>query len=469
MRYNAFFGELPLNAFKPRPSGGMTLEGGGNPISAVTDAVSDAVGGVADVVGGAVETVGDVGQTVINEVGNAGKAIDQTVRDVLPGGWTTAALLAAGYYYQPEIAAYMNSQGATVPLSQVADAGVVAGATPTAAAASSTGTGLTAGGTGLGMTLPQATTGLGMTAPAGAGLAAGTTAGTSAANLAGLGAELGTSGLASGTGSLLGAAGAGAAGSALGSAAAGAAGGSTLSSMLPYMTAGQIGTGLLQANAATNAADIQAAAADRALAQQQANFNLINQQQAPYRGAGYGALNKLAGMGSGQTQMYDETGKPIGAVTGATDYLTRQFSPEDFAAGMDPSYAFRLQQGQMANQRASNVGGGALSGNTLRGLQDYTQNLASTEYGNAFDRFQKQRQNIYNTLAGIAGIGQTGQTATNTASTNLANAASQLGVGAAGAQAAGLTGQTNALANTAQNVIGNYTLASLLNQRGSVA
>jgi len=199
MRYNAFFGELPLNAFKPRPGGGMTLEGG-NPISAVTDAIGDVV-----------EGVGDVGQTVINEVGNAGKAIDQTVRDVLPGGWTTAALLAAGYYYQPEIAAYMNSQGATVPLSQVADAGVVAGATPTAAAAGSAGTGLTAGGTGLGMTLPQATTGLGMTAPAGAGLAAGTTAGTSAANLAGLGAGLGTSGLASGTGSLLGAAGAGAA------------------------------------------------------------------------------------------------------------------------------------------------------------------------------------------------------------------------------------------------------------------
>ena len=467
MRYNAFFGELPLNAFKPRPSGGMTLEGGANPIKAVTDAVTDAVGGVADVVGDVVETAGDVGQTVINEVGNAGKAIDQTVRDVLPGGWTTAALLAAGYYYQPEIAAYINAEGATVPLSQVADAGVAA--TPTAAAAGSAGTGLTAGGTGLGLTLPEATTGLGMTAPAGAGLAAGTTAGTSAANLAGLGAGLGTSGLASGTGSLLGAAGAGAAGSALGSAAAGAGAGSSLSSMLPYMTAGQIGTGLLQANAATEAADIQAAAADRALAQQQANFNLINQQQAPYRGAGYGALNKLAGMGSGQTQMYDETGKPIGAVTGATDYLTRQFSPEDFAAGIDPGYAFRLQQGQMANQRAANVGGGALSGNTLRGLQDYTQGLASTEYGNAFDRFQKQRQNIYNTLAGIAGIGQAGQTATNTAGTNLANAASQLGVGAAGAQAAGLTGQTNALANTAQNVIGNYTLASLLNQRGNVA
>ena len=47
MRYNAFFGELPINAFKPI-GGKMTLHGGGNPISAVTDAVSDVVGGVVD-------------------------------------------------------------------------------------------------------------------------------------------------------------------------------------------------------------------------------------------------------------------------------------------------------------------------------------------------------------------------------------------------------------------------------------
>ena len=450
MRYNAFFGELPLNAFKPRPSGGMTLEGGANPIKAVTDAVTDAVGGVADVVGDVVETAGDVGQTVINEVGNAGKAIDQTVRDVLPGGWTTAALLAAGYYYSPEIGAYMNSQGATVPLSQVADAGAFSAELPAGYA---------------GYTAPEVTT-LGTVA----GPTEGMLSGTSSANLSnagimdaatGAGTEAVSSAAAIPSQTEL------AALSMIPTAAAPA--GSTLASMLPYMTAAQVGTGLLQANAATNAADIQAAAADRATAIQQRNFDIINAQQAPYRGAGYGALNKLAGMGSGQTQMYDETGKPIGAVTGATDYLTRQFSPEDFAAGIDPGYAFRLQQGQMANQRAANVGGGALSGNTLKGLQDYTQGLASQEYGNAFNRFQTQRQNIYNTLAGIAGIGQAGQTATNTAGTNLANAASQLGVGAAGAQAAGLTGQTNALANTAQNVIGNYTLASLLNQRGNVA
>jgi hypothetical protein len=114
MRYNAFYGELPLEAFKPI-GGRMRLYGGGDPISAVSDAVSDAV-----------SSVGDIGQGAIDAVSDLGVSIDQTVRDVLPGGWTTAALLAAGYYYAPEIGAYMNSTtGSTVPLAEVVDAGVV--------------------------------------------------------------------------------------------------------------------------------------------------------------------------------------------------------------------------------------------------------------------------------------------------------------------------------------------------------
>jgi hypothetical protein len=127
-----------------------------------------------------------------------------------------------------------------------------------------------------------------------------------------------------------------------------------------------------------------------------------------------------------------------------------------------------LQQGQMANQRAGNVGGGALSGNTLQGLQKYTQDYAGNAYQNAFTNYQNQRSNIYNTLASIAGIGQTGQTATNTAATNATNANTQLGVGSAAATAAGGTGAANAYTNAINNATNNYTLAALLNQRGNV-
>jgi hypothetical protein len=271
------------------------------------------------------------------------------------------------------------------------------------------------------------------------------------------------------------AAGVGGAGAAAANAGAGAAGGKTLADILPYTTAASVAGSVLGANAAQNAADAQTAAANAAIAQQQKNFETISAQQAPYRAAGYNTLNEIAKLSSGQTPTYDYMGNIVKDADGkpvmqtGSGYFTKQFTPEDFSAGMDPGYAFRLQQGQMANQRAANVGGGALSGNTLKGLQDYTQGLASQEYGNAFNRFQTQRQNIYNTLASIAGIGQTGQTATNTAATNATNAATQLGVGSAAAQAAGGVGAANAYTNAINNATNNYTLATLLNQRGNVA
>lgn len=448
MRYNAFFGELPLNAFKPRPSGGMTLEGGGNPISAVTDAVDNVVSGV-----------GDIGQSAIDATADAGRWIDQTVRQEIPGGWTGAALIAAGAYYAPEIGAWLDSSGAIVPGSE--------GVAPEVGTSTSGFTGeLPAGYTGY--TPPQVTT---------LGTVAGPTEGMG--SLSGLGENAYTA--AQDATDLAGVSNAGGAGLTgvpatvaslmypAANAAAGAGAGSSLASMLPYMTAAQVGTGILQANAAKQGANTQAAAADRASQVVQQNLNTINQQQAPQRALGYtGGVTPLGELGSGTYQIYDANGNPTGTGQGS-GYLTHQFNAADLAAGLAPNYDFMLQQGQMANQRAANATGGGFGGNALQGLNKFTQDYAGNAYQNAFTNYQNQRNNIYNTLAGIAGIGQTGQNQANTAATNTANAMASLGVGSAGAQAAGQVGQTNALANTANNIIGNYTLASLLNQRGSVA
>jgi hypothetical protein len=583
MKYNAFFGELPIHAFKPRPSGGMTLEGGGNPVSAVTDAISNVVSGVGDIAQGAVNTVGDVGQSAINAAtanpaltaavlaaatGGLGglaeaSALDATGADIATGGMAgvapTAALAApsaldvsgadmvtgempgvasTGLAALPVVssAPVLNASGyqqggvgwgggantATTPL----NLGI--GASPADVNSSlayqnalNANSGFTAdlpnGYTSLAqpsttslatlasapaMTISDAGAGLGATSLAdiGSGTLAtpgdvGTQFVTQATNPATVGqiTDASLSGLSPAAVAGTGAAGAGLLGAATtasgdlvpatlgldaGTAAAGAAAGAglgtaaggamTLADILPYTTSASVISGLLGANASTNAAQIQADAANKALAQQQANFNTINQQQAPYRASGYNALNNIGQLGSGTYQMYDASGNPTTTGTG-TGYLQHQFNAQDLAAGLAPNYDFMLNQGQMTNQRAANVGGGALSGNTLQGLQKYTQDYAGNAYQNAFNNYQTQRNNIYNTLAGIAGIGQTGQTAANTASTNLANAASQLGVGSAAAQAAGQTGATNAYTNAIGNVANNYTLASLLNQGGSVA
>ena len=212
----------------------------------------------------------------------------------------------------------------------------------------------------------------------------------------------------------------------------------------------------------------QADAAKQAAANQMAMFNTINQQLAPQRGAGYQALNQIRSLLPGQFQQYDETGKPIGTATG-TDYLTRQFTPQDLQAGLAPNYQFMLGQGQQQAQRQANLSGGAIGGNALRALQDYTQNYAGNAYQNAFSNFQNQRTGIYNTLAGIAGLGQTAQNTAAQAGQNAVTAAGQLGVGAAGAQAAGMTGAANAVAGGLQNYQANQILQQILNQNQNVA
>ena len=484
MRYNAFYGELPLEAFKPI-AGRMRLYGGGDPISAVSDAVQ-----------GAINTVSDIGVQ-----------IDQGVRNTIPGGWTTAALLAGGYYYAPEIGAYVGTAGDTVPLSQVTDAGVVAspvtsGTVTATALPPLADVGTSAAGTVLGnaVTPAVAPTVAPSTTPL-SGLGSGTLAtpgdvgtqfvtGTPISTV-GQGATLSAPTTATGAlsaglgGAATDAAGniipavagnaAGTAGAAVASGLTPAADTSFLSSLIPSTPAGQIaaaqgltglGSALIGSSAAQKAADIQSAAAQSATALQGQMFNTINQQQTPYRTAGYNALNQLGGLGYGTYQMYDANGNPTTQGTGS-GYLTHQFNAADLAAGLAPNYDFMLQQGQMANQRAANVGGGAIGGNALQGLNKYTQDYAGNAYQNAFTNYQNQRTGIYNTLAGIAGIGQQGQTATNTAGTNLANAQSSLGVGSAAAQAAGQVGTAGAYGNALGQLGSGLTLASLLNQRGN--
>jgi len=198
--------------------------------------------------------------------------------------------------------------------------------------------------------------------------------------------------------------------------------------------------GAMGASASKKAAQQQAASMDRAAQIQQQQYEQTRADLAPYREQGYTALSDIAAM------------KP---------YLTGQF--EDYRSQyLDPSMAFRLGIGEQTTQRAANVGGGGLSGNTLRALQDYSQGLASTEYSNAFNRFQTERGNIYNTLANIAGMGQGAVNTGIGAGQAMAQNLGQLAVGQGQAQAAGTIGQANAWSNAFGNAGNMYMLSNLL-------
>ena len=239
------------------------------------------------------------------------------------------------------------------------------------------------------------------------------------------------------------------------------------------VTGGGIGGALIGAGASLIGSSMSASAAKKAAAQQtqaanQANelqrqiFETQNAQLAPQRAAGYNALNTIGSLMPGQYTQYDAEGNPIGTQTG-TGYLTRQFTAQDLNANLAPNYAWQLGQGQAALGNQLNVAGGLVGGNTLKAMQDYTQNFAGNAYQQAFSNYQAQRGNIYNTLASIAGIGQSAQNASNTLATNYGTNTANLATGAAAAQAAGTVGAANAYSQGLGGAANQYQLYNFLN------
>ena len=226
------------------------------------------------------------------------------------------------------------------------------------------------------------------------------------------------------------------------------------------------GAGVLKSNAISDAQAQQAAAAAASQKVLDSAYNKSMGFQVPYQSAGANAINQIGSMSTGDYTQYDMNGNPTGTGTGS-GYLQHQFNKDDLAAGLAPNYDFMLQQGQNVNQRAANVGGGALSGNTLQGLQNYTQNYAGTAYQNAFTNYQQQRQNIYGNLAGIAGMGQAANTGAVGAANNYATNTTNLTTGLAQANAAATIGQAQNTGNTISNLGNTAVLASLLNQKNT--
>jgi hypothetical protein len=162
------------------------------------------------------------------------------------------------------------------------------------------------------------------------------------------------------------------------------------------------GSAFLGANAASKAAKTQAGSADRATELQERMFNKQLELQEPFRQSGINALNKI------------ESG--------------------DIMGSMDPSYSFRFQEGLKALDRQAAARGGLISGGALKAAQRYGQDVASNEFGNA-----------YNRLASMAGIGQTATGAMSGAAGQFGANAGNLMTGAGAARASGYVGGANAL------------------------
>jgi hypothetical protein len=197
--------------------------------------------------------------------------------------------------------------------------------------------------------------------------------------------------------------------------------------------AGLIGSGM-QAGAAERAGERQAESTRYAADVQREMFGTINEQQAPYRAAGYESLSRIREL---------------------LPKLTAPVSREEIM-GL-PGYQFGIEQGTGAARQMMNVGGGG--SNVDRAAQKFAIDYT---LGTAMPQVISQRQNIYNTLAGIAGIGQTAQGQVSNLAQNVAGNIGQAAIGGATALGAGQIGAANAYAGGLSNIGNTALMYSLL-------
>jgi hypothetical protein len=249
---------------------------------------------------------------------------------------------------------------------------------------------------------------------------------------------------------------AGTAGTAAGTAAA-TSGGSTASNILakiaanPLSLAGpaaSLASGIMGANAAKDAAKTQADAVNKATDQQNAALDKIIALNEPFRQGGLQGMNAL--LTAYGLQPGDNSG-----------WAMKDYTPSDLTT--DPSYQWRLNQGQQALERSAAAKGGLESGGFMKDLTNYAQGAASQEYGNAYNRYMQNRTSKVNNLQSLAGVGQTATGADTNSTQNTANNVSNLTTQGGNALASGIVGGANAWSNALSQGLSQYQNGELTN------
>ena len=155
------------------------------------------------------------------------------------------------------------------------------------------------------------------------------------------------------------------------------------------------------------------------------------------------------GLDAAAQRLYDQT-----RAGGEFGSLTKSFGMEDFVT--DPGYEFRKSEGEKALTRGASARGLAKSTPGLRSLMSFNQDLASSEYGNAYSRFEANKSQKFNVLSFLSGTGQNAAAMTGQAGVNTGAGISQAAI--AGGVAAGnaAMGSASAWNNAIQGGLSNY-------------
>lgn len=130
-----------------------------------------------------------------------------------------------------------------------------------------------------------------------------------------------------------------------------------------------------------------------------------------------------------------------------------RFGSDDFFE--DPGYRFRLEEGEKALNRNALARGRYNSGSTLKALQGYNSNMASQEFGNAFERWRAENSDMLERASGAVGVGQRAVESGNSDRRAFIGQMAGNRIGLGNAQAAASQQKYGAVSDAA-NTIGNW-------------
>jgi hypothetical protein len=227
---------------------------------------------------------------------------------------------------------------------------------------------------------------------------------------------------------------------------------------------GGVSSAVIGSNAATTAAGEQEQATEQGIAEQQREFNIEQQNAAPFVQAGQTSISDImAGIQNG-------TFGP-----GSTPAFT---APTLAQAQQTPGYAFTQQQGDKGILEGAAAAGGAVSGGALKSLDQYNTNLANTTYSTIYNQalstyganLTNQAQQ-FSQLATPAQIGSGSTAAVNATGAQTSNSIANLLQSLGTSQAAGTVGSANAITsgitgatNNANSTLNNINQSNLMNQ-----
>lgn len=185
---------------------------------------------------------------------------------------------------------------------------------------------------------------------------------------------------------------------------------------------------------AKKAAKAQTTAADQSVAEQRRQYDQTRADQTPWRTAGSAAIDKMAavyGLNGMTAKNPDGTPAQYGGFFASPDY---QFRKDE---------SIKAANAGLASRGLLNSGAAVRAKTALAG------NLASSEFGDWWNR-----------LAGVAGVGQTATQATSNAGQNAANNISAAYQNAGNARASAYMNTGAAINNGLQNMAGLYAFGA---------